>query len=123
IAGEKIPLAARIVAVADVYDALSVRRIYKDAFPHEECVKIIRDETGKQFDPEIVEAFMQIEKQFERIAQQFSDRNPAGETSERFEAACERYNRLTPAEERVLTTVLDESRDQQSEEFVSSRSA
>ena len=49
LAGENIPLAARIVAIADVYDALSARRVYKEPFPHSECVEIIRREAGRQF--------------------------------------------------------------------------
>ncbi len=51
LAGEEIPLAARIVAVADVYDALATKRVYKAAFPHGKCVEMIRAEAGKQFDP------------------------------------------------------------------------
>lgn len=68
-----IPLAARIVAVADVYDALSVRRVYKEAFPHEKCVNIIREQAGKQFDPSLVEVFLKIEAEFADIARRFSN--------------------------------------------------
>ena len=69
--GEQIPLAARITAVADVYDALSSKRVYKDAYSHEQCVAIIRDESGKHFDPVLVETFLQIECTFGRIARRF----------------------------------------------------
>ena len=72
IKGEDIPLAARIVAVADVYDALTSCRVYKPAFPHEECVDIIRASAGTQFDPKIVEVFLQIEPQIRDIAATYS---------------------------------------------------
>ncbi|MGC9313156.1 MAG: HD domain-containing phosphohydrolase [Sediminispirochaetaceae bacterium] len=65
--GEEIPLSARIVAIADVYDALVSKRPYKEACSHEEAVQIIADEKGKQFDPEIVDAFLQNHPVFERI--------------------------------------------------------
>jgi len=58
--GDDIPLPARITALADVYDALCSRRSYKDAFDEEETYKIIRENAGTHFDPEIVEAFFQI---------------------------------------------------------------
>jgi putative two-component system response regulator len=68
-----IPLAARIVAVADVYDALATKRVYKDAMPHDQCVEIIRSEAGKQFDPLLVETFLEIEAVFRRIAQRSTE--------------------------------------------------
>lgn len=58
--GDKIPLSARIVAVADVYDALRMKRSYKDAYSKEKAIEIIKEETGTHFDPEIVEAFLKI---------------------------------------------------------------
>ena len=73
LSGTGIPLAARIVALADVYDALSVERVYKPALPHEECVRIIQADTATHFDPRIVEAFLRIESEFESIAKQFAD--------------------------------------------------
>ena len=57
IGGEKIPLCARIMAVADVFDALTSRRCYKDAMPLEKAYAIIREESGTHFDPAVVEAF------------------------------------------------------------------
>jgi response regulator RpfG family c-di-GMP phosphodiesterase len=69
LAGEEIPLAARIVAVADVYDALITKRVYKAAFSHETCVEMISAEAGKQFDPAVVEAFLVVEAEFRAIAQ------------------------------------------------------
>ena len=57
--------------IADVYDALSVRRIYKVAFPHEDCVRIIRDEAGTHFNPQLVEVFLSIQGEFREIAERF----------------------------------------------------
>src|SRR5262245_38517126 len=71
--GEEIPLAARIVAIVDVYDALSSRRVYKEAFPHQECMTIIRSEAGKQFDPHLTEVFLQIETEIEAIARRYAE--------------------------------------------------
>ncbi len=56
--GENIPLGARIVAVADTYDAIVTRRAYRDGRSHEEALEIIRNESGQQFDPRVVEAFL-----------------------------------------------------------------
>lgn len=65
--GSDIPLSARIVALADVYDALTSRRRYKKAFSHEEACSIIVRERGRQFDPDLVDAFKDIENEFCRI--------------------------------------------------------
>ncbi len=65
--GDQIPLSARIVAVADVYDALTTERPYKRAFTHEESVAIIGKERGTHFDPEIVDAFLKHHGTFNRI--------------------------------------------------------
>lgn len=73
LAGESIPLAARIVALADVYDALSTKRVYKEAYPHEKCVEIIKKAAGTQFDPAIVEAFLGIQSAFRGIARRCAD--------------------------------------------------
>lgn len=67
IRGEDIPLAARIVAIADVYDALTTERLYKRAFSHEEACAMILEEREKQFDPEIVDAFLDVEAEFRSI--------------------------------------------------------
>ncbi len=69
--GEDIPLAARIVAIVDVYDALSVQRVYKKAYPHHVCVKTIHELAGKQFDPHLVEIFLTIADRFREISEQF----------------------------------------------------
>lgn len=65
--GLKIPLPARIVAVVDVYDALTSKRIYKDAYSHDKAVQIISKERGLHFDPKIVDAFSNQAGQFKSI--------------------------------------------------------
>lgn len=60
--GEEIPLAARIFAVVDVYDALTSDRPYRLAWPHEKAMAYIRDESGRHFDPKVVEAFLEMLK-------------------------------------------------------------
>lgn len=66
--GESIPLSARIVAVADVYDALRSRRVYKPAMPHDKAVSIIREGRGSQFDPAVVDALIEIQREIESVA-------------------------------------------------------
>lgn len=67
LAGEEIPLPARIMALADVYDALTSRRCYKDVFPSERAKSIIESESGKQFDPLLVEAFLTTEDEWIKV--------------------------------------------------------
>ena len=74
--GEAIPLAARIVAVADVYDALTSRRVYKDAYTHKVARDIITGESGTHFDPNIVKVFVRVEQDFIDIRQRFSEDGP-----------------------------------------------
>lgn len=71
--GEDIPLTARILALVDVYDALTCRRIYKPPFPREQAKSIIIEGSGIHFDPHIVECFITIEADFHQIAQQYAD--------------------------------------------------
>lgn len=66
--GTEIPLAGRLMALADVYDALVSSRLYKEPYSHEEAREIIVDGSGAHFDPEIVEAFLACEEEFIRIA-------------------------------------------------------
>ena len=68
----KIPLAARLAAIADVYDALVCARVYKAAFPYTEAVKIMGDGKGTQFDPILTAALFEIQGQFQAIAQQYA---------------------------------------------------
>jgi len=70
-AGEAIPLSARIMAVADVYDALRMERCYKPAFSHEKSVEILRAGRGTQFDPVVIDVFMDMEDLFRRTVENF----------------------------------------------------
>ena len=65
-------MAARIVAVADVYDALASRRVYKEPYPHEDCIGMISGKAGTHFDPDIIEVWLTIENKFRDIARRFS---------------------------------------------------
>lgn len=67
--GEAIPLAARIMALADVYDALTTIRIYKKAWTHEDAVAEIVRQKGKGFEPAVVEAFMRVNERFREVAE------------------------------------------------------
>ena len=67
---QAIPLPARIVAVADVYDALTSKRVYKDAMPHEQACQIIRNDSGTHFDPAVVDAFMQVADAFPALREE-----------------------------------------------------
>ena len=73
LAGDAIPLSARIVAVADVYDALTTKRVYKDAIDHTRAVQIITADSGIHFDPAVVDAFLQIEDEFVAIAHRYAE--------------------------------------------------
>lgn len=74
LSGEDIPLCGRIMAVADVYDALRSKRVYKPSFSHEKVVSIITNDSGTHFDPEIVEAFLEIKDKYEKISYQYADK-------------------------------------------------
>ena len=71
--GDQIPLCGRIVAMADVYDALTTKRVYKPAFSHEKSRSIILEGSGRHFDPAIVDAFVQNEAKFIAIRQRLDD--------------------------------------------------
>jgi len=71
--GDEIPLAGRLMALADVYDALISKRVYKPPFPHEKAVQIIEQGRGTHFDPDMVDAFVKLEKTFRNIALTFAD--------------------------------------------------
>ena len=71
--GEEIPLAARIVAVADVFDALSHRRCYKEAWTLDDSFAEIQVSSGTQFDPEVVLAFMKVRERIMKILLDFED--------------------------------------------------
>ncbi len=71
--GDAIPVAARLMAVADVYDALISRRVYKEPMPHAAAVHIIQQGKGVHFDPDMVDAFLAIQGEFQAIAQRYAD--------------------------------------------------
>jgi len=71
--GEAIPIAARLMALADVYDALRSRRVYKEAYVAEAAEQIIREGRGSQFDPAVVDAFEAVRLEFRAIADRFRD--------------------------------------------------
>lgn len=73
LAGDAIPVSARLMAVADVYDALISRRVYKPPFPHEQAVEMIRAGRGQHFDPDMVDAFDAIAEEFRAIARRYAD--------------------------------------------------
>ena len=68
LAGDQIPISARLMAIADVYDALISKRVYKPAFSHETAMQIIRDGRGSHFDPDVLDAFLALEQECKTIA-------------------------------------------------------
>ncbi len=76
LSGEDIPMAGRLMAIADVYDALISRRAYKESFPHEKAVKIILEGSGTHFDPVLVQVFREVHPAFEEIAIKFTEEHP-----------------------------------------------
>jgi putative two-component system response regulator len=73
--GSDIPLVGRIVAVADVFDALSSRRSYKKAFPLDECFQIMQESRGSHFDPDVLDAFLSVRDQVVRVQLECADEN------------------------------------------------
>lgn len=73
LAGDDIPISARLMAVADVYDALISRRVYKEGMPHERAVKILLEGRGQHFDPDMLDAFLDIQEEFREIAKRYAD--------------------------------------------------
>jgi len=71
--GDAIPVSGRLMALADVYDALISKRVYKPPMPHEKAVAIIREGRGTHFDPDVVDAFLALEETFRNIALTFAD--------------------------------------------------
>ena len=73
IKGDDIPLCARIMTIADVFDALAAKRVYKAAMPISEVFDIIKNDSGKKFDPIVTDAFLGIKDQIETIAKSNAD--------------------------------------------------
>jgi putative two-component system response regulator len=80
LSGEEIPLSARLMAVADVYDALISKRVYKSSFSHAHAVETICEGRGSHFDPDIVDAFVVCADEFLLIASRFSDQQESCES-------------------------------------------
>lgn len=83
--GQAIPLCGRIVALADVYDALTSKRVYKAAYTHETARAIIVEGSGKHFDPVVVEAFLENERQFSAVSQFYAHAAPGNAWSLKLE--------------------------------------
>jgi CHASE2 domain-containing sensor protein len=71
--GEQIPVPGRLMALVDTYDALTSKRVYKSQLPHEMAVQIIIEAKGTQFDPAVVDAFLEVEEDFRRIGLRYAD--------------------------------------------------
>ena len=71
--GEQIPVPGRLMALVDTYDALTSKRVYKSQIPHEKAVQIIIEAKGTQFDPAVVDAFLEVKEDFRRIALRYAD--------------------------------------------------
>ncbi|HEY5998025.1 MAG TPA: CHASE2 domain-containing protein [bacterium] len=76
--GEQIPVAGRLMAVADVYDALVSRRAYKEPMPHERAAAILAEGRGTHFDPDVLDAFLANQQRFREIAARFADAGRGG---------------------------------------------
>jgi response regulator RpfG family c-di-GMP phosphodiesterase len=76
--GEAIPLSARLIALADVYDALTSKRVYKESYTHEKVREIIIKARGKHFAPEVVDAFLANEEKFKAVRHSMPDSEHAG---------------------------------------------
>ena len=80
--GDSIPLEARLVSLVDVYDALRQKRVYKPSMSHKRAVEIIKKESGRQFDPRMVEIFLMLHEKFDEIFERYSvplEKNLEGE--------------------------------------------
>lgn len=73
LSGDDIPISARLMAVADVYDALISRRVYKSGMSHEKAVAIMIEGRGTHFDPDILDAFLELQDAFQMVAKAYSD--------------------------------------------------
>jgi putative two-component system response regulator len=99
LAGEAIPLAGRIVALADVYDALTSRRVYREALSHAQAKTLILLERGAHFDPDVIDAFLAIEPQFVQIRERFRDDERQAEPELTKAAVQEQQNKVLVADD------------------------
>ena len=82
LSGENIPLSARVMAVADVFDALVSNRSYKKGFPYEKALGIMHEETGTHFDPGVMKAFFAVQDKILEVADKFSEMEKQEKQSE-----------------------------------------
>jgi len=94
LSGDAIPISARLMALADVYDSLISRRIYKEGMSHEKATGIILENRGSHFDPDIVDAFIEIQGEFQAIATRYADSNSDMERKREFFSAAIPANAL-----------------------------
>lgn len=71
--GDEIPIEGRLMAIADVYDALTSKRAYKEKFSYEKTENMIISESGTHFDPTLIKAFIDLKSEFRKIAQKYED--------------------------------------------------
>ena len=71
--GDQIPISGRLMALADAYDAITSERVYKSQLPHEKAVEIIAEAKGLQFDPDVVDAFLEVKENFRSVALKYAD--------------------------------------------------
>ncbi len=111
--GYDIPISGRLMALADVYDALISKRVYKPPFSHEEAVKIIREGRDKHFDPDIVDAFNELENTFRNIALTYADfdeeRQMLGGAKDLTSDECRRIEKILLAEDNEINLEIMES--------------
>jgi putative two-component system response regulator len=101
--GDAIPLCGRIVALADVYDALTTKRVYKAAYSHEVARSIILEGNGKHFDPALVEAFIECEEEFRRICESINESDAGMVTSlTQIDRTASQYNAARVAREEAM---------------------
>ena len=86
LSGDAIPVSARLMALADVYDALISRRVYKPAMSHDAAAEVVIAGKGQHFDPDIVDAFLTVQDRFREVAARFEDKEPEPEIAVRVES-------------------------------------
>lgn len=74
IGGDEIPICARLMAVADVYDALVSERVYKKGMPHNQACEILKEGRARHFDPDVIDAFLSVHQEFEKISTSYRDK-------------------------------------------------
>jgi putative two-component system response regulator len=111
--GDQIPISGRLMAVADVYDALISKRVYKPPFSHEEAVKIIQDGRRSHFDPDMVDAFVELENTFRNIALTYADfdeeRQMLGRTEKLKSEECRRIENILVVEDNEINLEIMQS--------------